>query len=1446
MKKNAIFVLLANYRDPECEKTINELFAKAERPENISIGICWQYSDDDGFRCYDPENSFSAQIKVKKTHYTQSNGVCWARKIAQEFYDQEEYALTIDTHMQFMQNWDTYFIEQLQQCPSSKPLLSYYPAGYELPDKKSNLPPVINAAHSRKNRYKSSCFQSKFNIRGNMFVFSPNKSNGKPIRCFFYAGCFTFGSSEYLKQVPNDPYLDWEEEELAMALKLWTHGWDLFAPQKHHIFHLYHTQKPADTPYFRKARSKKILERRALLSKKRFYHLIGARVTNDPEALIDMASYPLGRQRSLHDFEMATGVDLKDAATTERSSDCWFALAHPNHPLRNETKTLAAIFTHSYNSVRKKGGKNVSGNGSTIRATEKLRKNLGTLITSLEIDSILDLGCGDFLWFKEIIQSLDLKRYIGIDIVKDLITKNTSQYSSQNCLFEHGDITSCPLPASDVVLIRDVLPHLKVKNVTKTLTNIKNSNSTYFIASHYPRCDRNRDLPRDGAWHKINLQIPPYSLPQPIKIIGDIIEKDKYLALWRTEDIPDFTNKSMNIEWMDNELGIFVIKNHLSKDESEYLSSFKYYHFTNQKIISLENETTDPILQEILKRTSLFTPPGIRKSATIIEMGDESNASLSSYKRLQGNEICCVTLLFSTNNFVYITTDSIALPIRLTQGKSVVLRKCSWNIPLATSTKTSCSDTRLLIQFFSDNRKETQKIVPETVNVQLTPDTVIFNSVGDVILARDMHRFFPQTSARGILNSTYDILASGDINLCNLETVISNQGAMHPKGEKNPYYFRASTTLAPLLSDAHFNIVTTGNNHAMDFGEDGLQFQRNYLKSVNIAHCGSGNNLSEAKRPVYMNVKETIVCLISFTCVRPKTIGATQSSPGVFFIENPSEISTTLSPIIQEAKEKAHVIIVSPHWIENWEEKPDQNIREEARKILNLGCDAIIGHSSHLLHGVELFDNKPIIYDMGSFLLDRTEGHSNLKQSALFQLVIKNKRITDLLVFPVSLENGKVDLAQGKDFQNIIDRIKSLDKSIAYGAITGHNHLHIRLGKSSPQHWPPKKIMKRFSSVEPPQVKMALDLSSDLTLDAKPSWNTNFKPINIQNICQLVDTCIPESFRVGTGFAIKVALQGSFPLEDYEVVLRGVSQKFNNTFEEVHLLSNGICHSKITGNSKYVVDYHFIRMSVTTRPGEYHLYWSLRHRDTGTFLQTTQTFQDAVYIGSIIALPDHLPMKASGVDWNGNLPEKLSIKFNKEFINNPEFGTLTHAVNRLLGRPFDEYDFSAYAYEQKYLIHPNKQLIFLQVNSKNNYIRWGCCRKTLSHALLRNIEKICDNVHYKGILQNNINDIVFKMEIITDEQPVDMQQSSFSQIKNKGLKLKKGNKSYLLLPSEAYDKKLFSLQAQSEYLAKKHKLNDPSEYSPSLIESMGHFLYREKVFTLFERTPEILQEGYSA
>ena len=187
----------------------------------------------------------------------------------------------------------------------------------------------------------------------------------------------------------------------------------------------------------------------------------------------------------------------------------------------------------------------VSGLGSEQKNTINIKKKLVDIINHYKIESILDAPCGDFNWIKDILN--DKIQYIGGDIVKDLINKNSQKYQKKNINFIELDISSSALPNTDLMICRDCLIHLSFDKINLFFKNFKKSNIKFLLLTSYKLKDDqkkiiNLDIP-DGEFREIDMSEPPFLLPVPIEKILDKDEQTKtsgyycYLNLYTKEQI---------------------------------------------------------------------------------------------------------------------------------------------------------------------------------------------------------------------------------------------------------------------------------------------------------------------------------------------------------------------------------------------------------------------------------------------------------------------------------------------------------------------------------------------------------------------------------------------------------------------------------------------------------------------------------------------------------------------------------------------------------------------------------------------------------------------------------------------------------------------------------------------------------------------------------------------
>ena len=106
-----------------------------------------------------------------------------------------------------------------------------------------------------------------------------------------------------------------------------------------------------------------------------------------------------------------------------------------------------------------------SGPGSTMDQTAHIRNALRELFRELGIKVLLDVPYGDFHWMSHVdISSL---RYIGGDIVTEMVRRNRVDYGSNDIEFHVINIITDDLPKADVILCRDCLVHLKLEDGLK-------------------------------------------------------------------------------------------------------------------------------------------------------------------------------------------------------------------------------------------------------------------------------------------------------------------------------------------------------------------------------------------------------------------------------------------------------------------------------------------------------------------------------------------------------------------------------------------------------------------------------------------------------------------------------------------------------------------------------------------------------------------------------------------------------------------------------------------------------------------------------------------------------------------------------------------------------------------------------------------------------------------
>ena len=204
-----------------------------------------------------------------------------------------------------------------------------------------------------------------------------------------------------------------------------------------------------------------------------------------------------------------------------------------------EIDSLQDRFTLIYKKNAWGSRESLSGPGSTLLITERIRESLPILFQEFSIKSLFDAPCGDFNWMKLV----DLKDidYLGGDIVEPLVAELNRNYSSQSISFIHFDLTSTISPTVDLFLNRDCLFHFSYHDILRTLNNFLLSGSKYFLTTSHDDDEGiffNSDV-QSGGFRHLDLFSEPFCFPKDFHFAIPEPEENppRKLYLWDREQV---------------------------------------------------------------------------------------------------------------------------------------------------------------------------------------------------------------------------------------------------------------------------------------------------------------------------------------------------------------------------------------------------------------------------------------------------------------------------------------------------------------------------------------------------------------------------------------------------------------------------------------------------------------------------------------------------------------------------------------------------------------------------------------------------------------------------------------------------------------------------------------------------------------------------------------------
>ncbi|MBM7517084.1 CapA family protein [Nocardioides nitrophenolicus] len=278
------------------------------------------------------------------------------------------------------------------------------------------------------------------------------------------------------------------------------------------------------------------------------------------------------------------------------------------------------------------------------------------------------------------------------------------------------------------------------------------------------------------------------------------------------------------------------------------------------------------------------------------------------------------------------------------------------------------------------------------------------------------------------------LLGSVDLLFGNLETTLLDLAAAGcaPAAASGGSWLLAEPEVAADLAALGFGLVSLANNHAGDWGTEGLLGTLAAVRAAGITAAGAGTSLSGAIAPRYVDTAFGRVALVSATTTFTEhsragdPLGEIPARPGVAAIRSspvatvpdelwhhlhrfaarhpsflnlpgedelramggrfrrgtpgddgevryepdPEDVAAVLLAV-RQARQNSNLVVFSLHSHEpsNDDTSPAAFAADLCRRAVDAGADLVVGHGPHQLRGVEVRDGVPILHSLGDFAM---------------------------------------------------------------------------------------------------------------------------------------------------------------------------------------------------------------------------------------------------------------------------------------------------------------------------------------------------------------------------------------------------------------------------------------------------------------------------------------------
>ncbi|MBB3932114.1 poly-gamma-glutamate synthesis protein (capsule biosynthesis protein) [Kaistia hirudinis] len=348
----------------------------------------------------------------------------------------------------------------------------------------------------------------------------------------------------------------------------------------------------------------------------------------------------------------------------------------------------------------------------------------------------------------------------------------------------------------------------------------------------------------------------------------------------------------------------------------------------------------------------------------------------------------------------------------------------------------------------------------------------------DIILSGDILPVRPLNNPPASADVIYQRVRAADLAIGNFEMPLTDRGVRVQK----LLNIRAPAALAADVPVLGFDIVTLANNHAVDYGWDGLADTRAGLAAAGLAVIGVGETRAIAAEPVFRDVGGLTIGVIAFSCLTPAGMSAAADRPGLapvhirtsyevdplYQVEEPGDpsvlkVRTEVAAddlafaidAVRAAKAVCDFLVVTIHWGFGSGEDLAEYQPPLGRALIDAGADVVHGHHPHAIHGIGFHAGKPIFFSSGTFIgqqvfLDASPAVHALwagmsPDGYLASLSIEGAAISAIRLLPTTLDTDRLPVrAEGAIADRIFERLGRLSGPLGAHVTRSGDELLVR------------------------------------------------------------------------------------------------------------------------------------------------------------------------------------------------------------------------------------------------------------------------------------------------------------------------------------------------------------------------------------------------------------------